>query len=84
MRKRARRLGELDMSETGTRSSSDARSTPTPRTGDTFGKLIRYERSLERSLFRTLDELRQLQDKRRNRPSSPISDAVTLDANDTL
>jgi hypothetical protein len=52
--------------------------------GDTFGKLIRYERSLERSLFRTLDELRQLQDKRRNRPSSPISDAVTLDANDTL
>ena len=52
--------------------------------GDTFGKLIRYERSLERSLFRTLEELRQLQDKRRNRPSSPISDAVTLDANDTL
>jgi hypothetical protein len=51
--------------------------------GDTFGKLIRYERSLERSLFRTL-ELRQRQDKRRNRPSSPISDAVTLDANDTL
>jgi hypothetical protein len=71
------------MSETGTRSSSDARSTPTPRR-DRFGKLIRYERSLERSLFRTLDELRQLQDKRRNRPSSPISDAVTLDANDTL
>ena len=51
--------------------------------GDTFGKLIRYERSLERSLFRTLNELRQIQGKRRNRPSSPISDAVTLDANDT-
>ena len=33
MRKRTRRLGELDMSETGTRPSSDARSTPTPRTG---------------------------------------------------
>ena len=51
--------------------------------GDTFGKLIRYERSLERSLFRTLDELRQIQGKRRNRPSFPISDAVTLAAGDT-
>jgi hypothetical protein len=51
--------------------------------GDTFGKIIRYDRSLERSLFRTLDELRQIQGKRRNRPSFPISDAVTLDANDT-
>jgi hypothetical protein len=45
--------------------------------GDAFGKLARYERSLERSLFRALDELR------RNRPSSPISDAVTLAAEDT-
>jgi hypothetical protein len=37
--------------------------------GDVLGKLARYERSLERSLLRTLDELRQLQDRRRNRPS---------------
>ena len=50
---------------------------------DALGKLARYERSLERSLFRTLDELRQLQDRRRNRPSPPILDAVTLDAGDT-
>jgi hypothetical protein len=51
--------------------------------GDTLGKLGRYERSLERSLFRTLDELRQLQDRRRNRPAPPILDAVTLAAGDT-
>jgi hypothetical protein len=51
--------------------------------GDTLGKLGRYEKSLERSLFRTLDELRQLQDRRRNRPAPPILDAVTLAAGDT-
>jgi hypothetical protein len=51
--------------------------------GDAFGKLARYERSLERSLFRALDELGQLQDRRRNRPSPPILDAVTLAAGDT-
>jgi hypothetical protein len=51
--------------------------------GDAFTKLARYERSLERSLHRALDELRQRQDKRRNRPSSPISDAITLAAGDT-
>jgi hypothetical protein len=51
--------------------------------GDAFAKLARYERSLERSLFRALDELRQLQDRRRNRPSPPIFDAVTLAAGDT-
>jgi len=51
--------------------------------GDVLGKLARYERSLERSLLRTLDELRQLQDRRRNRPSPPILDAVTLAAGDT-
>lgn len=50
---------------------------------DTLGKVSRYERSLERSLFRNLDELRQLQDRRRNRPSPPILDAVTLAAGDT-
>ena len=50
---------------------------------DALGKLARYERSLERSLFRTLDELRQLQDRRRNRPSPPILDAVTLAVGDT-
>jgi len=51
--------------------------------GDAFAKLARYERSLERSLHRDLDELRHIQDKPRNRPSSPISDAITLDAEGT-
>jgi len=51
--------------------------------GDAFAKLARYERSLERSLLRDLDELRQLQDRRRNRRSPPILDAVTLVAGDT-
>ena len=50
---------------------------------DAIGKLARYERGLERSLFRTLDELRQLQDRRRNRPSSPVLDAVALATGDT-
>jgi hypothetical protein len=51
--------------------------------GDAFAKLARYERSLERSLLRTFSELRQIQGKRRNRPSPTISDAVTLDVKDT-
>jgi hypothetical protein len=51
--------------------------------GDAFAKLARYERSLERSLFRALDELGQLQDRRRKRPAPPILDAVTLAAGDT-
>jgi hypothetical protein len=48
--------------------------------GDALGKLARNERSLERSLYGALAELRQLQDRRRHRPAPPISDAVTLDA----
>ena len=51
--------------------------------GDAFAKLARYEKSLERSFFRARDELRQLQDRRRNRPSPPILDAITLDTEDT-
>jgi hypothetical protein len=51
--------------------------------GDAFGKLARYETSLERSLFRTLYELRQVQDARRNRPPSTILDAVALNAGGT-
>jgi hypothetical protein len=51
--------------------------------GNTLAKLARYEARLERTLFRNLNELRKLQDKRRNRRSSSISDAVTLDVNDT-
>ena len=47
--------------------------------GDTFAKLARYETRIERSLFRSLYELGRVQDERRNRPSSPIVDAVTLD-----
>ena len=54
-----------------------------PKESDALGKLARYERSLERSLFRALDELRQLQDRRRNRPSPSIFDAVTAAAGDT-
>ena len=50
--------------------------------GDAFAKLSRYERSLERSLHRSLNELRLLQDRRRNRQPPPIFDAVTLNAND--
>jgi hypothetical protein len=53
------------------------------KAANTFAKLARYERSIERSLLRNLNELRQMQNKRQNRPSSSISDAVTLDANDT-
>jgi hypothetical protein len=34
--------------------------------GETFGKLSRYEAAIERSLFRSLHELRQIQDKRHN------------------
>jgi hypothetical protein len=49
---------------------------------DALGKLARYERSLERSLYRALTELRQLQDRRRDRPSPPILNAVTLAAGD--
>jgi hypothetical protein len=51
--------------------------------GDAFAKLTRYERSLERSLFRALDELRELRDRRRKRPAPAILDAVMLDAADT-
>jgi hypothetical protein len=53
------------------------------KAGDAFAKLARYERSLERSFRRTLNELRQIQDRGRNRRSSSISDVVVLDANDT-
>jgi hypothetical protein len=50
---------------------------------DTFAKLARYETRHERSLFRILNELRQMQEKRRNRRSSSMPDAVTSDADDT-
>jgi hypothetical protein len=50
--------------------------------GDAITKLARYERGHERSLFRILNELRQMQEKSRNRRSPSISDAFTLDAND--
>jgi hypothetical protein len=45
--------------------------------GEALGKLSRYERSLERSLLRDLNELRQLQDRRPNRPAFLISEDVT-------
>jgi hypothetical protein len=51
--------------------------------GDAFAKLPRYERSLERSLLRALEELRKLQDRRESRPPSPIFDAITLEAGET-
>jgi hypothetical protein len=46
--------------------------------GEALGKLTRYERSLERSLHRDLNELRLLQDRRRNRSAPLISEHVTL------
>jgi hypothetical protein len=51
--------------------------------GDAFAKLARYERSFERSFYQALDELRHTQDKRQNRPSSPILDAITLNTEGT-
>jgi hypothetical protein len=51
--------------------------------GDAFGKLARYERSLERSLHQALNELRRMQDERQNRTSSTISDAITLEPEGT-
>jgi hypothetical protein len=48
------------------------------RQGDVLSKLARYEKSLERSLFRTLEELRQLQDRRRNRLAPPILETAAL------
>jgi hypothetical protein len=51
--------------------------------GDAFAKLARYERSLERSFHRALDELRRTQDKRQNRSSLPVLNAITLKAEDT-
>ena len=46
--------------------------------GEALGKLTRYERSLERSLHRDLNEIRQLQDRRRHCPVPLISEGVTL------
>jgi hypothetical protein len=83
MQKRRRRSGRQNASGTGTRFSSDAALDADAKEGDTFGKLARYETSLERSLFRTLYELRQIQDKRQNRPSPPILDAITLNPEST-
>src|SRR5271168_2509481 len=80
-RKRRRRLRGLKMSGTETRSSSRAVDADAKESG-ALGNLARYEARLERSLFRNLDELRQRQDRRRNRSSPPILDAVTLDAGD--
>jgi hypothetical protein len=51
--------------------------------GDALANLARYERSLERSFHRALDELRRIQDKRQNRPSPPILDAITLNTDGT-
>jgi hypothetical protein len=49
------------------------------REGDAFSKLARYETRLERSLFRTLYELRQLKEERRDRPPPPILDDAIRD-----
>jgi hypothetical protein len=51
--------------------------------GDGLAKIARYERSLERSLHQALNELRHMQHERRNRTSSTISDAITLDPEGT-
>src|SRR5215813_8700435 len=49
---------------------------------DTISTMSRYQKSLERSLFRYLDELGRLQEPRRNRSMPPISDAITPAAGD--
>jgi len=51
--------------------------------GDALAKLARYERSLERSFHRNLEELRRIQDKPRNGTSATISDAITVDPEGT-
>ena len=50
------------------------------KAGDAFAKLARYQRGLERSFYRALDELRHLQDKRQNRRSPPILNSATLNS----
>jgi hypothetical protein len=50
---------------------------------DAFARLARYERGLERTLHKALDELRYIQDKRQNRPSSPILEAISLNTEGT-
>ena len=52
------------------------------RDGDAFTKLARYERSLERSLYRALDEFRNIRDERQNRLSPPILDATMVTTED--
>ena len=81
IRKRAKRSTARPTSETGTRFCSGRAFDADAKEADTFAKLARYETRLERSLHRSLNELRQLQARRQNRPASPISDAVTLDVN---
>ena len=53
------------------------------KSGDAFANLARYERSAERSFYRSFNELRRLQDERQNRPSSPILDAIEVNTEDT-
>jgi hypothetical protein len=53
------------------------------KAADTFARLARYETCHQRSLFRILNELRQMQKKRLNRRSCSMSDAVTPEADDT-
>jgi len=50
---------------------------------DALSKMARYGRGFERSLLRFLNELRQMQDRRRNGRSSASSDAVSVAVTDT-
>jgi hypothetical protein len=47
--------------------------------GETFGKLSRYETAIERSLFRSLHELRQIQERRHNCSTSFADPVPAMD-----
>jgi hypothetical protein len=67
MEARSRAASERDRDEVLIECTIDADA----KDGDAFGKLMRYETSLERSLFRTLSELRQIKHERQKRHSPP-------------
>jgi hypothetical protein len=46
--------------------------------GDTFGKLARYETTLERSLYKALHEFQRLRAARNGQPV-PVPEAVDVD-----
>jgi hypothetical protein len=66
---------ERDREELGLGRAFDADA----KDGETFGKLNRYETGIERSLFRSLQELRQIQSKRQSRSTSLAAPVAEID-----